>query len=1271
MKKNIIVLLTLLLSSVIYAQKNTDHFDIKWDADVISLSQENNNNLRLHFEGAKLMGSTGLVPFFVIEIPIDNYKSLTKIEINNKSEESVSLQANYYQNLQADVTDFYKSEIYYKNKDNQKIAVVLFPLIKNNILTNVIDKLVSFDLSYEVTETTQDQNQKRTVSFNDQSAMNDGEWYQFQLEESGIYKLTYQQIIQAGISINDISPSKIKMYGFGGMVHEYNNDSRYADIPEIAIKIVDGGDGSFNSGDYILFYGQGPDTWKFNDDDHVFNHQLNIYSRKSYYYLVLSDGDGLRIQETNSLQNPNYTVNSFTDYDVIEDETYNLINSGRRWFGDRYEFTTDYNYEFKFDNISTNSSVYLKAVFAARSTRSSKFTINILNESETVSVPALSGGNYPSYAEGGYNSWNFNYNSSSNSLPISINYNQPLTGSVGWLDFLEINVKRDLIFNGSQMSFRDPESVKEGRISNFIIQNPQEETVEIWDISHITNPSKIKYKTSGTTLDYSLSTSVLREFIVFNTASTRSPVYVKEIENQNLHAEINHEYIIITHPNFISQAEELAQFHRDYSNMDVFVTTLEPIYHEYSSGKQDIGAIRDFIRSVYDNSIPGRKLKYVLLFGDASMDYLKRESNNTNMVPTWESYESFDPISSVATDDFFAYLDENEGDMIHDEVNVGIGRFPVVSSDEAQKMVDKVKHYKSNHQDVMADWRNTICFIADDEDGNLHLRQANDLSVLVDSIYPTANLDKIYVDAYQQESTPAGQRYPKVNEAINERVDKGALIISYTGHGGEVGWGQERFLDVPDINSWTNDHNLSVFLTATCEFARYDDPDRVSAGELIFLNSHGGGISLFTTARATYAGSNFIVSTNFYKNALKKKNGEYPKMGDIIKATKIASGSGVNVQKFILLGDPALSLNMPEFQLNITSVENSSTGQLVDTIKALSQITIKGNISNSDQDILGDFNGFVYPAIYDKPSEITTLGNDAGSPIYTFEVQKNILYKGKADVVNGEFEFSFIVPKDIAYKYGKGKISLYAENLNVDATGYNNEIIIGGYDDNNVTDDEGPEIQLYINNTNFQPGGITNENPVLLAYLSDDNGINTTGNGIGHDISAILDNQENNVKVLNDYYLADANSYKSGAISFPYFNLSDGEHTIELKVWDIHNNSSKSSIHFVVASSTELALDQLFNYPNPITDFTTFSFEHNQADQNLNITIDIYNINGDFVTRIEETLYTNSYRNNEIEWDATDAYGNRISNGIYVYNVIIKTELGEEAHKTSKLVVIK
>lgn len=1268
MRNILIIIFCLIFSTSLISQDKSEAIQIKWHHG--TLQSTDHTNPFFYFEESKSMGATGLIPHYYKEIPLKESETISHIEITNRIEDSQALNTDYYNIIQRDLTKDYTVHFEIDEVNGIRVAKIHFPCVTSGSLPLVVNKLQSFDLNYSVQLTDKNDSEKSLAQFPGESALKNGEWYQFKLIESGIYKLTYEQLTTAGIDISAFPASNIKMYGFGGTLAEANNDFRHADIPEIAIQMIDGGDNSFDAGDYILFYGEGPDTWHFSEDDNVFHHKINIYSRQSYYYLVLSDGNGLRVNSLNNSQNPNYTSSTFIDYDVVEEETYNLINSGRRWFGDKFEFQTDYQYSFNFENIKTGSPVYLKALFAARSTVSSRFTVSLFNESNSISIPAISTGSYPSYAKGGEIEWNLTAPSNASSIAVDVNYNQPLSGSTGWLDFIEINVERNLVYNDGQMAFRDPSSFKPGRITEFQIQNNSSTAPMLWDISNPIQPSTINF--SGTSaLKFTIPTTQLKEFVIAKEASAYKAEFVKAIPNQNLHAEINHEYIIITHPNFLAQANELADFHREASNMDVFVTTLEPIYHEFSSGKQDISAIRDFVRCVYENSEEGKKLKYLLLFGDASMDYLNREDNNTNMVPTWESYESFDPIKSIATDDYFGFLDANEGDLIYDEVNIGIGRFPVLTVSEAQQMVDKVKHYKSNDIRVMADWRNIICFIADDEDNNTHLSQANDLSVLVDSIYPIANLDKIFADAYIQESTPAGQRYSKVNEAINERVDKGALIISYTGHGGEVGWGQERFLDIPDIESWRNFDNLPVFLTATCEFARYDDPSRTSAGELVFLNPTGGGISLFTTSRATYASSNFTVSTNFYKTALKKINGVYPTMGEILKKTKLASGSGTNVMKFVLLGDPALKMNIPEKEIQITSIRNNGIESEVDTINALSNITIKGIITDENQNLITNFNGSVYPTIFDKPITVSTLGNDESSPIYDFDLQKNILYKGKADVENGAFEFTFIVPKDIAYKFGNGKISLYASNEEIDASGYDNEIIIGGYDENFSDDNQGPAIALYINNSNFIPGGTTDENPVLLAYVTDESGINTTGNGIGHDISATLDGDPNYVKILNDYYIADANSFKSGAISFPFFNLSEGSHTIDFKVWDIHNNSSKASINFLVVSSGSMALEQLFNYPNPVIDYTTFSFEHNQSGKNLEAIIDVYGIDGKLVTRIQEDFYADGYRNNEIVWDVTDQNGSKLSKGVYIYKLLLRSSDGIEAAKSSRLVVIK
>jgi hypothetical protein len=1266
--KSLHLLLALIVVPVmIFAQATTQKAEIKWIERSASASD---SLFSLYFEGMRNYGSTGLIPYYYAEIDMPLHQSLAELHIANVLEMSFAFPKNVYDDLLVDLKDDYKPVYQVKLKDGRKFAQVYVPCIVQNPLPGYINRMQSFDLEYTLEDSDFDTEKSLNANhFAANSALQSGSWYQFKLTESGIYKITYDQASAAGMNFSGISSQKIKVYGFGEMLPESNNELMFPDIPEVAIKMMDGGDGSFDAGDYILFYAQGSDSWKYSTSNHVFEHNINVYSRESFYYMVISEGNGRRIQTISNSQTANFTANTFVDFDVVEDEKYNLINSGRRWFGDKYEFTTEYQYPFNFDNIATGSDVFVNALFAARSTTSSRFTIEAFGESKSVSIGSIPSGSYPSYAINGEIKHSFTPATTPSSFNIKINYNQPTSSSAGWLDYIEVIVLRNLVFNGSQMTFRNPATVAEGRVTEFVMQSESGQNAEVWDITNFTNPVLVSTSVQGNSISFKSATTELREFMAFDEADALRTEFVKTIGNQNLHGDSNYDYIIITHPDFMEQANELADFHSETSHLDVYVTTLESIYHEFSSGRQDVSAIRDYMRCAWENS--NKKLKYLLLFGDASMDYLNRVENNTNMIPTWEDVESLNPITSLATDDFFGYLDENEGDLSFDEIDLGIGRFPVVTAAEAQEMVNKVKHYKGTAEGVKADWLNSICLIADDEDSNLHISDADELSVLVDSIYPAANLDKIYVDAYAQESTPAGQRYPKANEAINEKIDRGALIISYTGHGGEVGWGQERFLDVPDIQSWTNYKHLPVFLTATCEFARYDDPNRVSAGELIFLNEDGGGVALFTTSRATYAGSNMVVSTNFYKIALTREQDGYPTLGELLKKTKLASGGSDNVRKFVLLGDPAMKMNMPENKVRITSIINNGTQLETDTLKALSNITISGDIVDANNNPMSQFNGYVYPSIYDKPTIVSTLANDAASKIFDFELQKNIIYKGKADVVNGHFEFTFIVPRDIAYNYGKGKISFYAENGHTDAKGYDREIIIGGYDDYSTTDESGPAIRLYVNQINFINGGITNENPVLLAYVTDDNGINTTGNGIGHDISATLDGDPNSVKILNDYYVADANSYKSGAIQFPFFNLEDGAHSIELKVWDIHNNSSKASIDFVVVSGDEMTMENLFNYPNPVTDYTIFSFEHNQAKENMDVSIDIYSIDGKLVTRLEESFLADSYRSNEIRWEVTDEYGNRLMKGIYIYRVTIKTESGNETYKANRMVVIK
>lgn len=545
------------------------------------------------------------------------------------------------------------------------------------------------------------------------------------------------------------------------------------------------------------------------------------------------------------------------------------------------------------------------------------------------------------------------------------------------------------------------------------------------------------------------------------------------------------------------------------------------------------------------------------------------------------------------------------------------------------------------------------------------------MATLVDTTYDTYNIDKIYLDAYQQEQTPGGERYPTVNEAITRKLDRGCLILNYTGHGGEVGLAHERVVEVQQINSWTNKCNMPLFVTATCEFSRYDDPSRTSAGEYVLLNPSGGGVSLFTTVRLVYSTPNFILNRNFYRTVFEPINGKMPRIGDVYRIMKDISGNSVNNRNFTLLGDPAMMLNYPVNKVVTTEVNNQPVNSSSpDTLRALSLVTVKGYVADTAGNQMNGFNGILYPTVYDKPSTITTLQNDPPTAPFVYKLQRNILYHGKVTCVNGNFEFSFVVPRDISYQYGIGRISYYAENGVTDASGYYENIIVGGANPNAATDVTGPSVQLFMNDSSFVPGGITNAEPKLFAIVSDSNGVNTVGSGIGHDIVAVLDGETDKAVVLNDYYQASVNSYQRGTIIYPYTDLADGVHTLSLKVWDVYNNSSTVTTTFEVRNEEGITLSHVLNYPNPFTTSTSFYFEHNQCCTDFDVMVQVFTVSGKLVRTINQQIYAEGFRSQPIEWDGRDDYGDKIGRGVYIYRMYVRSSDGTSAEHYEKLVIL-
>ncbi|HLO92080.1 MAG TPA: type IX secretion system sortase PorU [Lentimicrobium sp.] len=1099
--------------------------------------------------------------------------------------------------------------------------------------------------------------------YSSSSKLASGTWFKLAIPAQGIYKVSYEDMQSMQFPVSGLHSSDIHLHGYAGMLPENAGAKRYDDLPEVAVMMYDGGDGIFNSGDYFCFYSPGPDNWRYNQQAEAYEYNANIYSDQSFYFLTIDGSQGKRLLQAPNPPAASQSVQTYNYRDVINPELVNLIKSGKGWYGDFFDIITEREYTFK-PFIPADGAI-LKTRFSAvaRALYGSSFTIEINGVTNQLPISPVSSDFTTNFA---FISTNRFSQPAISDLKAKVKYNKLTSMDIGWLNFIEVNTVALLKYQGSPFAFRN-NSVNGNAEYQLTGASAQ---LMVWDVTNQIQPAFVSGNLSNATFSFRAIADTIREYFAFEPSGILKPTLAGAVSNQNLHAMGTPAMLIISPDQFINEAIRLATFHSNHDDLSVSVVTPQAIYNEFSSGSQDVSAIRDFIKMLWHKAEPSSLPRYVLMFGDASYDYKNRVDSNTNLVPTWQSAESLHPVQSLATDDFFVSINDNEGGNPSDVVDIGMGRLPVRTVEEAAMAVDKIIHYVTDTQKVNGDWRNIITFVADDEDGNIHMSQADQLGQMIDTVYPNYNVDKIYLDAYVQERTVGGQRSPDANTAINQRIAKGSLIVNYTGHGGETSWTHEEILKVPDILGWTNYDKLPVFMTATCEFSRYDDPERVSGGEHAFLNRHGGAIALFTTSRPTYGTPNFSLARNFYDIALKPMNGSMPQLGDIIRVAKNLTQPDNNNKKFILLGDPAMKMAYPALRVITSSITDVSSGNQSDTLGALQIVNIEGFVANNDNSLVSDFNGIVVPTVFDKQSNIVTFGSDGNAPM-SFSLWRNIIYKGRAEVKNGRFSFSFIVPRDIAYNFGKGKISYYASDGTTDASGNYSSIIVGGFADVDINDTDGPEVSLFINDSSFKEGGFTDENPVLLAYVSDSCGINTLGNSIGHDIVAYLDDNTQDPWVLNEYYESDLNTFKKGSIRFPMFNLEPGVHTLTLKLWDVNNNSSEVKTRFIVAPKNEIILSDIEAWPNPMHDMINFAIQHNQAGKELSAQLTLYNLSGIKVASFEKISTPEGFRSNFFTWDGRNSNGKPVAAGFYIANLRITTPEGYTADKSVKIIIAR
>ena len=1099
-----------------------------------------------------------------------------------------------------------------------------------------------------------------------ESVLNSGKWVKIQVAEDGIYKLTAADLKKMGFSNLD----KVAVYGYGGWPLDEDFSTTYIDdVPEVAV---------WRGADYLLFYGKGPRKWEYSFSDKSFIHTNNPYSNYGYYFVTEKETAGRTMEKAASAAGATLQVTTFDDYVLHEEELVSVNSSGRELYGESFTSTLSRDFTISVPGITNDEG---KATLSFISRGNGTITMNVDGNaliSGSVSVPS----DEYEVARELYRerAW-----TADKGETVKVNIGYSTTGHKNvHLNYFRLQMKRQLKVYDNYTFFRSLSA--RGNASRFVIQGADASTL-VFDVTDGVNPQQMETSLNGTELSFSIPASAsLREFVVVKPSQIKAPVTVGEVANQNLHALPQQDMIIIAQPNFTTQAERLAEAHRTKDNLTVRVVTPESIYNEFSSGTPDATAYRRFMKMFYDRQTSEADApKYLLLFGDGSFDNRKLTSawksvDMSNMLLTYQTEESLNQYSYVV-DDYFGFLDDaNNGEEIYEQkVDIGIGRFPVRTVAQATNAVDKVISYIENKN--TGAWKNNLCFKADD--GNNadrftigHMEEADSLADHLNRDHPELMIHKLYYDAYKKDKT-AGS-YPDVRANLQKLLKDGLLLFNYTGHGGTTALSDEKVVTQTDIAQYTYPC-LPVWVTATCDFTRFDNVE-TSAGEDVFLNAKSGGIALFTTVRVAYRPYNAYIDSHLLHNLFSRVNGRKRSLGDAMKAMKrslVASGSyNTNRVKmgFCLIGDPAVKLAYPEYGMKVTAINGQPVGETPVSFKALEKITVEGEVLDVSGQLATDFTGIVNPTVKDSKMTVTCLknNNQDDSPAFTFTDYPNTIFIGNDSVRNGKFSFTFTVPKDISYSNLQGKMNLYAVDTESgnEAQGNFDNFIVGGTSDTAETDTIGPEIRaLYLNDTTFVDGGQVNTTPYFVAELWDKSGVNITGSSVGHDMMLVIDESTVLSYNLNSYYELLPGEEGTGIVKFPIPALEPGKHTAEFWVWDILNNSTVRTFTFEVVEGLKPFLFDVIATPGIAREQVTFHLMHNRPESRMRVGIMVYDLAGRQLWKHEESGTSGLFENYTVSWDLTSG-GARMRPGVYIYRAAISTDNSKDATKARKFIIL-
>lgn len=1092
-------------------------------------------------------------------------------------------------------------------------------------------------------------------SYAERSVLADGHWVKIRVSESGVCRMSFSELRSAGLE-----PSQVRVFGYGGAQKEQDfSKPNIDDLPQVPVYVGE---------DYILFYVQGPISWTYNGSR--FAHTRNTYSDFGYYLLSDDAGDMLLFPKAEAVSGSPTDVTYYSYYQVQDEDSVNLIDrtgvsgGGRTFYGEQFAAgqTRTFTFSTPYAN-GDNSSVYIDMAANAATTSTVKAKLNNTS-SKSIYISSIP----DHYTFGVAGTISMNGASEEQNQRVTIQFVNSNASALAWLNYIEITTPSELVMTGSYMGIRSLVNRNTTNPVRFLLRNTTAST-QIWDVTDLAAIQRMPTTMVDDQLAWvGTQADGVHEYIAVNTDGTKfvQAEVVGEVKNQNLHALSNIDYIIICPEGYEDVSEDLAKAHEAKQAITYAIVTDQQVYNEFSSGTPDATAYRWLMKMLYDrakNGI-GQQPRWLLLMGHGTFDNRKLLRNSgTSLLLTYQSKNSVNEIKAYATDDYFAYLDDNEGAIdTQGRMDIGVGRLPVESLDEARTTVDKLIQYIRNEQ--TGKWKNQLVYLADDGENGTHTETAEKSAELVRIKNPDFIVHKIFLDAYPQEVNASGESYPLAKNRVLNLLKNGVLFFNYSGHGGYNAITNESILNLKDIAGMTN-KNQAFWLFATCNFAQCDAGKR-SAAETAVLNPKGGAIGILAATRTVYASQN----TNLNRSVCDTLFGHSDvfhydmTLGEAISIGKNLLGSDENKLAYVLLGDPCMRLNYPTDYHVETLTE-------MDTLNALSVQHVEGRIIDEDLNTVSDFNGKVDITIYDKMQSIPTRDNDnvGGDPrVIAYNDYPNTIFSGATDVKEGLFNYTFMVPKDIRYNFDNGRIVYYAVTADsletAEAVGHFEQFIIGGTGSTVAIDTIGPEMEIYLNSPAFRNGDKTYATPRFFANLYDKNGINTAGAGIGHDLMLIIDDDPKMIYSLNEYFTAANNSYQAGQVSYLMEELANGPHSLTFRAWDLLNNSTTKSLNFIVEAGLDPSIYNVTTYPNPVqqSGVVHLIVNYDQPDELIETEIYLYNTAGQMV-------YSHKQDNPDAVSINLPSLG--LNTGVYIYSVKIKSASSKYSTTSGKIIVTK